>query len=229
MKKLIAIALLALLAGCSRQPSTPADNSSTSPNPASAPAPGAPGASSAAAPGAKQPAAPGKVAEMPAELPAGTVITIKLKNSVGSKLSQSGDRFEGTVAEPVDVNGKTVIPVDAPASGIVADAKPLGHFKGGALLRLRLESVNGYPVQATLSRSEKGKGKRTAVLAGGGGALGAIIGGIAGGGKGAAIGAAAGAGAGGGGAYFTGNKEITIPAESAVSFELAQAAPLKKR
>jgi hypothetical protein len=57
-------------------------------------------------------------------------------------------------------------------------------------------------------------------MAGGGTALGAIIGGLAGGGKGAAIGAAAGAGAGTGGAAFTGNKEIVLPAESALSFRL---------
>jgi hypothetical protein len=78
-----------------------------------------------------------------------------------------------------------------------------------------------------MTRTEKGKGKRTAVMAGGGAALGALIGGLAGGGKGAAIGAAAGAGAGTGGAAFTGNKDIVIPAESAVSFTLSQ--PLQLR
>jgi hypothetical protein len=57
--------------------------------------------------------------------------------------------------------------------------------------------------------------------------LGALIGGLAGGGKGAAIGAAAGAGAGTAGTAFTGNKEIELPAESAVAFTLK--APLKIR
>ncbi len=64
-------------------------------------------------------------------------------------------------------------------------------------------------------------------MAGGGTALGAIIGGIAGGGKGAAIGAVAGGGAGVGGAAFTGNKEIVLPAESALSFRLKS--PLEVR
>ena len=71
-------------------------------------------------------------------------------------------------------------------------------------------------------RTETGKGKRTAVLAGGGAGLGALIGGLAGGGKGAAIGALAGGGAGAGGAAFTGNKDIVLPAESALSFKLEQ-------
>ena len=80
---------------------------------------------------------------------------------------------------------------------------------------------------AALTRTQAGKGKRTAVMAGGGAALGALIGGLAGGGKGAAIGAVAGGGAGTGGAAFTGNKDIVIPAESAVSFTLSQ--PLQLR
>src|SRR5262249_18509748 len=74
---------------------------------------------------------------------------------------------------------------------------------------------------------EKGKGKRTAVLTGGGAAVGGIIGALAGGGKGAAIGAAAGAGAGAGGSALTGNKDIVLPAESDIAFELS--APLDIR
>ena len=83
-------------------------------------------------------------------------------------------------------------------------------------------------MHATISRYMKGKGKRTTVAIGGGAGLGAIIGGIAGGGRGAAIGAAAGAGAGTAGAAFTDNKDITLPAESSLAFELSQATTLKK-
>ena len=60
-------------------------------------------------------------------------------------------------------------------SGTVVDAKALGHFAGGALLQIRLDSINikgaEVPVQTTAkSFTEKGKGKRTAVMAGGGAA-----------------------------------------------------------
>jgi hypothetical protein len=165
-------------------------------------------------------------------IPSGKVLTIRLSDAVGSKISQPGQSFGGSLARAVVVNGETVVPVGARVSGEVVDAKPLGRFKGGALLQLRLNSVtiNGeqMPVQtATFTQTLKGKGKRTAVMAGGGAGLGALIGGLAGGGKGAAIGAAAGAGAGGTGAAFTGNKEIELPAESAVAFTLK--APLKIR
>jgi hypothetical protein len=165
-----------------------------------------------------------------ATLPEGTTITVRLGETLGSKLSSPGQSFTATVAEPVTINGNTVIVSGTDARGTVVDAQPLGKFKGGALLQVRLTSitVNGSERSietSAVSRSLKGKGKRTAVIAGGGTAVGALIGGLAGGGKGAAIGALAGAGAGGTGAAFTGNKEIVLPAESALTFKLT--APLE--
>jgi hypothetical protein len=100
------------------------------------------------------------------------------------------------------------------------------------VLQIKLNSINVNGVEhsidtSAVTRSAKGKGKRTAVLTGGGAGLGAIIGGLAGGGKGAAIGAVAGAGAGGAGSAFTGNKDVVLPAESAVSFKLEAPLELK--
>ena len=168
----------------------------------------------------------------PLVVPSGTAITISLGSSIGSKVSKPGDTFTGSVAKDVMVGNTVAIPQGADVSGTVADAKPLGKFKGGAVLQVRLDSIRIHgadvPVQAAArSFSAKGKGKRTAVLTGGGAALGGIIGALAGGGKGAAIGAAAGAGAGAGGSAFTGNKDIELPAESDLSFELSQ--PLEIR
>ena len=169
----------------------------------------------------------------PVIVPAGTSVTVSLGSSLGSKLSQAGQTFTGSVAQDVLVGNEVVIPKGSTVSGTVTDAKALGKFKGAALLNIRLDSINlnGYdmPVQtAARSFTEKGKGKRTAVITGGGAALGGIIGALAGGGKGAAIGAAAGAGAGAGGSAFTGNKEIVLPAESAVTFELTQELKLER-
>jgi hypothetical protein len=169
----------------------------------------------------------------PVVVPAGTEVTVSLGSAVGSKLSQSGQTFTGTVAKDVMVGNEVVIPKGSTVAGTVVDAKALGKFAGGAVLQVRLDSINlnGYdlPVQtAARSFTQKGKGKRTAVLAGGGAALGGIIGALAGGGKGAAIGMAAGGGAGAGGAAFTGNKDIVLPAESDVSFELTQPVKLER-
>jgi hypothetical protein len=167
-------------------------------------------------------------------IPEGTSLTVRLGEAVGSKISQPGQSFSASLVDPVEVGGKTVIPAGAAAMGTVVDAKPLGRFKGGALLSVQLTSItiNGTEHQiqtSAVSQTEKGKGKRTAVLAGGGAGLGALVGALAGGGKGAAIGAAAGAGAGGAGAAFTGNKEIVMPAESAVTFKLAQSIEVKEK
>jgi hypothetical protein len=166
-------------------------------------------------------------------VPAGRVLTVRLADEVGSKISQPGQTFGGSLARAVEVEGQVVIPAGARVQGVVVDAKAMGHFAGGALLSLKLDSirVNGeqLPVQtATLTQTMKGKGKRTGVLVGGGAGLGAVIGGIAGGGKGAAIGALAGGGAGTAGSAYTGNKEIVLPAESAVAFTLRESLKIRR-
>src|SRR5260370_2927676 len=153
----------------------------------------------------------------PLVVPADTVIAVVLDQTISSKTSKPGDRFSATVESPVEVEGKIAIPKGARTEGIVKEAKAAGRFKGGAALSLALTSVtvNGkdYEIQTSAAMtSSKGKGKRTAVMVGGGAAGGAAIGAIAGGGKGAAIGALIGAAPGTGGAGFTANPYITLAA-----------------
>ena len=216
---------LTLLA-CSKPADQTADTSTATPDNTSA--------TERSGSGAKRPkAAAEKPKAEPVVIPAGTALTVRLGQSVGSKISQPGESFSATLANPVEVGGKSVVPAGANVTGTVVDAKPLGRFKGGAVLELKLTSIsiNGseQPIHTSaVTRTEKGKGKRTAVLAGGGAGLGALIGGLAGGGKGALIGGAAGAGAGTAGAAFTGNKEIVLPAESALSFTLAEPLEVKE-
>ena len=165
-------------------------------------------------------------------LPAGTALTVRLASTVGSKTNSVGDHFTATIATPVEVSGKVVLPKGADVQGKVVDAKSQGRFKGGASLSLALESVtvggDAYDIKTnSVSRYQKGKGKRSAAMIGGGAGGGALIGALAGGGKGALIGAALGAGAGTAGAAYTGEKEIVLPAESTLSFRLAEALTIK--
>src|SRR5262249_36502455 len=103
-----------------------------------------------------------------------------------------------------------------------------GRFKGEARLQIELNSCAGHDVEtASVNRTQKGKGKRTTYMIGGGAAAGAVIGALAGGGKGAAIGAAVGAGAGTAGAAFTGRKDVVLPAEAVISFKLLKAVEVK--
>jgi len=161
----------------------------------------------------------------PLVLSAGTVLTVRTSQALGSKISQDGQTFLAVLAQPVSVKGQTAIPRGATVSGKVVTAKEKGRIKGEGELALSLTSVSmrgqTYKIQTeVLSSTIKGKGTRTAETTGGGAAGGALIGGLAGGGKGAGIGALAGAGAGFVGGLFTGNKQITIPAESTLSFHL---------
>jgi hypothetical protein len=170
----------------------------------------------------------------PLVVPADTMIAVVLDQTLSSKTSKSGDRFTATVESPVEVEGKIAIPKGARAEGVVSDAKAAGHFKGGAVLSLTLTSVTvsgkDHEIQtSSATQSTKGKGKRTAVLVGGGAAGGAGIGALAGGGKGAGIGALIGAAAGTAGAGLTGNRDISLPAETALDFKLLQPVTIRHK
>jgi hypothetical protein len=170
----------------------------------------------------------------PIVVPEGTVLTVITGQALSSKTSTTGQAFIATLAQPVGAGGKTALPKGATLSGTVVTAKAKGKIKGEGQLDLMLTSISvrghTYPIKTNLlSSTEKGKGKRTAATTGGGAAGGALIGGLAGGGKGAGIGALVGAGAGLVGGAFTGNKQIELPAESALSFTLTSSLTLPPR
>jgi BON domain len=187
----------------------------------------------AAAPQAAAPPPPPPPPPAPIVVPSGTMLTVRLGQTIESKTATTGAVFSASMANPVTVHGVVAIPDGSPVSGVVVEAKKAGKFKGAATLRLSLTSVtvNGheYNIEAEdISQTTTGKGKRTAGVIAGGTGVGAAIGGIAGGGKGAAIGALAGATAGTIGAATTGNnRDITYAVESALSFRLAQPLTLK--
>jgi hypothetical protein len=167
----------------------------------------------------------------PIVVPAGTVLTVSLGQALSSKTSQTGQSFLATLRQPINVDGTVAVPSGSAVSGTIVSAKEKGKIKGEGELTLTLTHITvggqSYSIRTSvLNNTIKGKGKRTAATTGGGAAGGALIGGIAGGGKGAGIGALVGAGAGLIGGAATGNQQIELPAETALTFKLSEALTL---
>ncbi|PWU03125.1 MAG: hypothetical protein C5B51_19470 [Terriglobia bacterium] len=162
------------------------------------------------------------------ELPAGTNLAIRMIDGVDSEVNRVGQTFAASLDEPVLLNGETVIPRGADVIVKLVDARESGKLAGRSELTLDLVSVrvNGRMVDVnteTVSRESSSRGSRTAKVAGGTAALGAVIGAIAGGGKGAAIGAGAGAATGLGVEVLTRGQRVKIPSETRLSFVLETA------
>jgi hypothetical protein len=226
----LALTGLLLLGGCNKGPAPAAPAAEPAPTTqAAAPAPAAPAPAPAPAPPPPPAATAAAAAPAPPPppkqytVPVGTPLVVRLQQTVSAKNSNVGDSFSGVLAQSVVVHGVTVIRAGAPVTGVVTASKGQGRFKGSGDLAIAIKRVGDYTVSTTAyEATSKGKGKRTAGFIGGGGGGGALIGGLAGGGKGALIGGLLGAGAGTAGAAFTGNKDISVPAESVVTFKLAE-------
>jgi hypothetical protein len=148
-----------------------------------------------------------------------------LDQAIDSEHSQAGDRVSATLMKPVVVGGRTMIPAGTLFAGHVTIAEESGRLKGRARIGVALDSfqLNGhqYSIVTTSTGSVSGKHKkRNSVLIGGGAGVGAAIGALAGGGTGALVGGALGAGAGTAGAAATGKKNVSIPAETVLTFTL---------
>jgi hypothetical protein len=213
-------AALLFLAGCGKSDNNANQMAANTPNGAAA---GNQNSSSPAAVPTPPPEPP-----KPFEIPAGTSISVILASTLNSRVNRPGEEFRASLAAPITINGEEAIPKGAAVRGTIVGAKKQGTFKGEADMSVRLVSITvrgkEYPITtSTYAATQKGKGKRTAVVTGGGAAVGALIGGLAGGGKGAAIGAGVGAGGGLAASGATGGKNVEFPAESRLTFKLSNA------
>jgi len=212
MRIWVCILPVLLLAGCSRTRTpwpTAQDGAGAAANPATESAPG--GGS-----------APTRSAGV---IPSGTPLHVRVDEAIDTRRNRAGDQFSATLSEPIEVDGRIVVPEGTEFAGHVTTAGASGRLKGRAFIGLRLDSfrLNGreYPVQtSSVERVSASHKKRNALLIGGGAGLGAAIGALAGGGKGALIGAGAGAGAGTAGAAATGRRQVGIGAETPLRFTL---------
>ncbi len=170
-----------------------------------------------------------------ATLPAGTVVTIRLAETISTDTNKTGDTFTATLDQPIVVDGLEIAQKGADVSGKLIDCEKAGHVSGLGELSLqltRLHTSDGQNISIQTDSYQKqgaSEKKQSAEKVGGGAVLGAIIGAIAGGGKGAAIGAGAGGAAGGGVAVATHGKPVVLPVETRLSFRLQQPVTLTER
>ncbi len=195
----------------------------TTPTPAGQPLPKPSGPTVSAVP--QPPPAP--PAPVNVTIPAGTTLAIRIDRTISVKTAHPGDEFTGEVVDPITASdGSTLVPKGAGVKGVVDAARRRGHFKGRSILELRLTTIelNGqqYSLKtADLQRSRKGKGKRSTAFIGGGSGLGMLVGGVATGGVGLLVGGLVGGAAGTAAAGLTGNRDIVLPAETVIRFQLA--------
>jgi hypothetical protein len=154
------------------------------------------------------------VRSLPGEIPDGTLMRVKLRETLSTLTTKPGSRFSAEVTEPVMRDGQVVVPVGSVLDGRVTWMRAGKRISGGAAIHLEPRTVTmpdgtHYELHArvidtnswdntkvdsegTIRRRSDGK-KMAAVMGlttGGGAAAGAMIGGV----PGALIGAGVGAG-----------------------------------
>jgi len=100
-------------------------------------------------------------------LPAGTLLTVQLENSLSAVRVHGGDAFTASVAAPLVVEGETVVERGAEVSGRVEAAQ---SRRGSGYVRLRLTAITigGAPVPIqTSSLFATGAAKQMNVASGG--------------------------------------------------------------
>ena len=160
-------------------------------------------------------------------IPAGTVLPLVLRSSVGSDVSSVEDTVRAETRAPILVGGVSAIPSGSPVSGSVTSARRSAKVKGRGTVAFRFHTLEAhddrYRIQTgTVARTAPGTKKKDAAMIGIPAAGGAIIGGIAGGKKGAAIGGAIGGGAGTTAVLTTRGKEVRFAPGSRIAVKLTQ-------
>ena len=161
----------------------------------------------------------------------GTVLVVRMIDSVDSDVNKAGETFRATLEEPIAVGENFLAPKDTPVAVQLVHVKQSGQLRGEEEIALQLRSITvnskTYSLASEFAEvASEGKGKESAKVIGTTAGIGALIGVIAGGGKGAAVGAAAGAGVGVVVQSVRG-KQVQIPSEALLSFALEESVTLR--
>ncbi len=159
------------------------------------------------------------------EIPAGTLVSIRLIDTIDAAKNQPGEEFAASLVAPLTVSGRMVADQGSDAVVKLVDSKTSGRIKGRSELVVELATITVAGRESSVqsdSHVHQGgsRGRNTAKKVGGGAVLGSVIGAIAGGRKGAAIGGAIGAGAGTAAQAATKGKQARLESETRLDFTL---------
>ena len=172
-------------------------------------------------------------------VPAGTALMVKLNTTLATFSNRVGDQFQGSLTQPVVLNGQTVIPAGARIEGRVTKLSEPRRISGKPTIGILPEAVvmptgERYFLDATLIDTNLGRGsdvneegqfkgsgldRRDKLETGGGAAGGMLIGGLIGGGPGVLIGGAVGAGS-GTAHWLSKHRSAILPAGTQLTLEL---------
>ena len=175
------------------------------------------------------------------QLPVGTMIKVRLDHQISTETTASGTTFTAQLTEPVERNGRVLLPAGSTLSGLVTDIHGGKRATGAASIHLRTMSVTlpdgtkyqvrGQVVDTSLSQEvkvdEEGTilrrghpGKTAATMgltAGSGAAAGAMIAGV----PGAVVGAGVGVGV-STVVWLKQDRQVDLPGETKVTFWLTE-------
>lgn len=153
---------------------------------------------------AREPAPPARPPEPTTHqvtIAAGTLVSIRMVDSIDSETDRQGDTFGATLESPIVVDNETVAPRGADVFVRLSHVESAGKLTGQSKVGLELDRlvINGKPYTVASNVYEKvatSQTTQTAKRTGIGAGIGAAVGAIVGGKKGAAIGAGVGGGTG---------------------------------
>ena len=159
-------------------------------------------------------------------LPEGTEVSVRLEQPLSSRTARLEDRFEATVARPVYLDGRIVIPDGSRVQGTVTEVQRAQRLARGGRLnlafdRLLLDDGSTVDLTARVVQVHEDIGSGDTVKQGAiGAAIGGILGKVLGGTKGAIVGVLIG---GAGGAIASNGDDVELPAGTVFTLQLDRA------
>ncbi len=165
-------------------------------------------------------------------VPAGTLIALRLKDTLSSHDTPVGANFSAEVTQEISVGGRVVIPAGSIVRGEVMEARPANKIGGRAVLSVKfteLDTPGNDPIaiSARLAQSGKSELGKDAAIIGGSTIGGAILGEAIDEGEGGIVGAVVGGIAGTVAAKKTKGKPVVLPAGTSLPITLESAVTIE--